>query len=341
MYKYAILKNPGHNRVYYKESRELSLSEIAIAAESLSCDCTNIQNEIIQGTPYCTFNTSSALSKDDINIISRLSFLFVLFEIKGQDEIVSFIPIKKNHLPFVDEKITTVLKYKGKTNELFTKMMINIAWLVCETKRCDSLLDPMCGKGTTLFEGMVCGLNVCGIEMSKQSAHDGSVFIKKYFEHERYKHTTQKRTISNSSKKSIGKGIEFEYGNKDDFKNKTAKKIEIIEGDAPLANMYYKKNSFDIIVCDLPYGVQHSNKNSNTKDKSRSPLELLKRCLPSWQSVLKKDGAIVFAFNTHVLKKQEALLLLESAGFLALYKHINFDHFVDSSIQRDIIIAKK
>ena len=47
-------------------------------------------------------------------------------------------------------------KYKGKTNEAFTMHLINQA--LCAAKlpegRPVTLLDPMCGRGTTLFQAV-------------------------------------------------------------------------------------------------------------------------------------------------------------------------------------------
>ena len=51
--------------------------------------------------------------------------------------------------------LSGVLKYKGKTNEMFTGMLVNLAVFSSEyAKWFDrplQVLDPMCGRGTTLF----------------------------------------------------------------------------------------------------------------------------------------------------------------------------------------------
>lgn len=340
MVKYAILLNPGHNRVYYKETEKLSVSELCIASSFLDSSVSEIKIELIADNIYCTFDSNENLDYNDLSVISGLSFTFALFEVYKDGSRLSLIPVKLPKMYFIEDDITTILKYKGKTNELFTKMMVNIAALCCGAKEGAKLLDPMAGKGTTLFEGMTRGFNVCGIEQAKASAHDGSIFVKKYLEQKRIKHVSNSRTINNNAKKSIGKAVSFEYAqSKEDFKAGKLKQVELIHGDATLADKYYKQKYFDMIVCDLPYGVQHFGKSGQSS--ARNPEQLLKQSLISWKRVLKNGGAIVLAFNINVLKKQRAADLIKEAGLTTVYDDIRFEHFVDTSILRDIIIAKK
>jgi 16S rRNA G966 N2-methylase RsmD len=339
MTKYAILLNPGHNRVYYQESQKLSLSELGIAASFIKPGCENITLETIAENYYCTFETQQKLGFDELSVISTLSFMFALFEVISGSDRLCLVPVKVPPSGFIEDDITTILKYKGKTNELFTKLLVNIAALCAGAKEGANILDPMAGKGTTLFEGMTRGFNVCGIEQSKQFSHEGSVFVKKYLEQKRIKHISKTRTINNNAKKAIGKAVSYEYAlNKEDFKSGITKQFELIHGDASLADKYYKAKYFDMIVTDLPYGVQHFGKTDKT---SRNPQQLLHSCLPSWKKVLKSGGVAIMSFNTNVLKKQILSDMLIEEGFEIIYPKISFDHFVDNSIQRDLIIAKK
>ena len=339
MVKYAILLNPGHNRVYYQESQKLSLSELGIAASFIKPGCENITLETIADNYYCTFETQQKLGYDELSKISALSFMFALFEVITDSGKLCLVPVKVPANCFLEDDITTILKYKGKTNELFTKLLVNIAALCAGAKEGSNLLDPMAGKGTTLFEGMTRGYNVCGIEQSKQSSHEGSVFVKKYLEQKRIKHISKTRTINSPAKKAIGKAVSFEYAlSKQDFKDGKIKQFELIHGDASLADKFYKTKYFDMIVTDLPYGVQHFGKTDKT---SRNPQQLLRSCLPSWKRLLKNGGVTVMSFNTNVLKKQTVIDMLTQEGFEILYPQIAFEHFVDNSIQRDLIIAKK
>jgi tRNA G10 N-methylase Trm11 len=76
---------------------------------------------------------------------------------------------------------------------------------------------------------------------------------------------------------------------------------------------------------------------------TRNPFELLTASLPEWFKVLKKGGVLVFAWNKHLMPKDKLITLLEDNGFDVLYEspYNEFEHRVDMSIKRDIIVAKK
>ena len=93
------------------------------------------------------------------------------------------IPKKTAEVHYLDNKISSLLKYQGKTNELFTKMMINVGLLSSDYSYSNTinLLDPVAGKGTTLFEAAVYGFNAFGIEIEKNAVQDSKIFFKKLF----------------------------------------------------------------------------------------------------------------------------------------------------------------
>jgi tRNA G10 N-methylase Trm11 len=131
---------------------------------------------------------------------------------------------------------------------------------------------------------------------------------------------------------------------KEEFKRKNTKTIELIAGNSLYANKYYKKNYFDIIVGDLPYGVQHGNvTNERQTSLTRNPTELLNACLPSWLEVLKPKGIITLAWNSNVLPRNKMEQLFEEQGLIVKNDgpYLQFEHKVDQSILRDIIVAQK
>ena len=97
--------------------------------------------------------------------------------------------------PFGDD-LSAILKYTGKTNALFTRLLLHIAELFPARRagadRPLRLLDPVAGKGTTLFEALMRGWDACGIEIVQKAAHEGAVYFQKYLETGRWKHTLQK-----------------------------------------------------------------------------------------------------------------------------------------------------
>ncbi len=342
---YAILYNPGHNRVYFETSLKLSISELNIAAQKCTTTHENVQQQNICGIDYLTFHTKDKLSETDIRIISNLSFVYALFEIRNVNGETFLKPIQKTREDFVDESISTILKYTGKTNEIFTRMMINIAVYSQSNTENIKLLDPIAGKGTTLYEGLIKGYNVYGIEIGNNVVNEVYHYVKRFLETARYKFEYVPMKISGPNKSFSALRHTFKTARtKEDYKNKNTKTIEIIAGNSLYANTYYKKNYFDIIVGDLPYGVQHGNvTNEKQSSLTRNPTELLNACLPSWREVLKPNGVIVLSWNSNVLTRNKIEHLFEEQGFIVKKDdaYLQFEHRVDQSILRDIIVAQK
>jgi len=342
---YAILYHPGHNRVYFEASLKLAVSEFHIVAEKLSTDYSGVERVTLCGVDYLTFHVMHKLSEKDVRILSDLSFLYALYELINENGETCLKPIQTTREPFVDESIGTILKYTGKTNEIFTRMMINIAFYSQDNPGHIRLLDPVSGKGTTLFEGLIKGFHVYGIEIGDRVVNEAYHFVKRFLETARYKfeHTCMK--ISGPNKSFSATRHTFEIAKeKEAFKQKDTKIIELIAGNSLHANAYYKKNYFNMIVGDLPYGVQHGNvTNEKQSSMTRNPTELLHACLLSWYDVLKPNGILVLAWNNKVITRGKMERLFEEQGFTVKNDaaYLQFMHRVDQSIVRDILVAQK
>lgn len=343
MKKYALLLNPGHNRVYYKSSQQLSAVEFSIVAQTMDCAPYDVKGELIAGVYYLTFSAEQTLSSKDLDKIARLSFVFALYQVEND----LFRPLLIPQADLTGINMSSLLKYTGKTNELFTRMMINVAVSSCtmpEPERI-SLLDPIAGKGTTLFEALSMGFDCCGIEIGDKAASEGYHYLKKYLELERIKHVTDLHKQSGPNKSFTAKHYAVDLAkNKEDFKNHREQHWEIVSGNSMYADQFYPKNKFHVLVGDLPYGVQHGNVTGEKQSAlTRSPKELVQACLPAWKNVLKTGGVLALAWNTNVFPKAQFAALLEQAGFEVLLDgpYDQFAHRVDNSIMRDIIVARK
>lgn len=345
---YLILQNPGHNRVYYNLSDKLALAELKITTKILSGNCTELKVAEIEGIRYLSFDVEKELSEADFDLISRLSFVFAIFKVDEIDNKIYFEPVQKLKYEYIDDKISSILKYQGKTNELFTKMMLNIALLSSDFSYSDKikLLDPIAGKGTTLFEATIYGFDAYGIEIDQKYVQEVSNFFKKFIENERWKHSFEKRQIAGKKKTDAIFISEFIYSkNKADFKNEeNLKSFGILNGIAQDAYKYFKKAQFHLIVGDLPYGIFHGNTtDKNSKGFTRNPMELLEQSLPEWNKILLKGGVIVVSWNTFVAGKQKIVDIFKSNDFEVFENepYNDFQHLVDKSIKRDFIVAKK
>lgn len=344
--KYLILQNPGHNRVYYNLSDKLAQAELQIASNRLQTDVSKVEVEMIEGIRYLSIETADLLSDEDLKTLSRLSFVFALYQYNEDSKCLK--PIRRVDYEYLDQKISSLLKYQGKTNELFTKMMVNVGMLSSDFWYDEDikLLDPMAGKGTTLFEGLVYGFSAYGIELEKGAVHEAATFFKKYLETEKIKHTADQRRIAGTNKNNEIQIREFEFAlTREAFKaGEGLKRVGMVAGNTSEAHRYFKKPVFNLIVGDLPYGIYHGNRSFESRSgATRNPSELLEESLPQWFKVLKKGGAVVLAWNSFVVSSKILAEIFETSGFAVLQDepYLHFEHMVDKSIKRDIIVAKK
>ena len=348
MTTYAILSNPGHNRVYFKESKALSLAELTLGLESMKLEFTAPQGRELGGAFYVVFGTESPLNERELRTVARLSFVYALFELMGEGEALSLRPISMPEALYMDASVSSILKYSGKTNELFTRLLINAALFSADPGTGPiRLLDPVAGKGTTLFEALALGFDAYGVELSEKSVTEGFTYLKKYLETEKYKHTTASEKINLADKSINGKRFSADISrSKAEQKAGITKHFELVAGNSMYADRYFKKNSFHIIAGDLPYGVQHGNIGAQAQkggSLTRSPKELVSSCAGAWHTVLKPGGALALAWNSFVFSRGELAGVLEEHGFRVLTGGVydSFEHRVDQAIRRDIIVGVK
>ena len=80
MKTYLILQHPGHNRVYYNLSGPLALAELKVASTRLNVTSSAIEIIDIEGIRYLSLTTEDELTTLDLELLSRLSFVFALFD---------------------------------------------------------------------------------------------------------------------------------------------------------------------------------------------------------------------------------------------------------------------
>lgn len=348
MLRYLLLRNPGHNRVYYLESENLALAELTLTTRRFEQACEHIEVIDIAGISYLTFTVGRPLSEIELTWLSSLSFIFALFQQPADASEAALQPVALTPLDYVDSKISMLLKYSGKTNEIFTRLMINVALLSSDYGYADPihLLDPVSGKGTTLFEAATYGFDVTGIEMDRKKVHETAVFLKKFLEQDKYKHSVSKRPMYSAQGGAEAYIQDFEYArDKESFKSEGSRKhLSLIAGNAIHSRRYFKAEKFHLIVGDLPYGIAHGNvSHKKHKSPTRSPAELMETCLPEFHQILKAGGSLVLAWNTFVWGRDAFAELLAEHGFQLLdaSPYDQFSHRVDQSIKRDIIVARK
>ncbi len=161
MTQYALLVLPSANRVYADASVDLTKAELDLFNRSvLDGRISGVSASTIGGVPYVTFEADNITSRDAA-FLANLSSIYALFQLEGD----LLRPIELHSLDQHDDDLITIQKYQGKTNEQFTKLLLNMTLLSSAFKndmlsRKFSVCDPLCGRGTTLNQALMSGYDV-------------------------------------------------------------------------------------------------------------------------------------------------------------------------------------
>jgi hypothetical protein len=341
---YGLLLRPAANRVYAAGAMPLAIAELrAFLDRDPQAGGAEVGSREIAGTPYLTIS-GPQLSAASIASLSNLSAAYALFEVTD-DELLRPIPLTP--LDRYDEDLLTILKYSGKTNEQFTKLLLNVTALASTLTR-DGLdrplrvLDPMCGRGTTLNQVLMYGWHASGVELDRREVEAYATFLRTWLERKRLKHRLKVVQVRRD-RKVIGRRLDAETAASRELWDAGAtQQLSVLTADTTTVAEQFRRESFDLLVVDLPYGVQHGSR-SNERGLARNPLELLGAALPGWCEVLRPGGAMGMSWNTHVAKRADVVASLRRHGLDVVDgpPYDGFAHRVDQAILRDLVVARR
>lgn len=352
MSSYAFLILPSHNRVYADAAPALARAELAVLAAALpgaAIDPGSVGEAVIGGVPYVTFETGD-LSQRDADALANLSALYALFEVAG--DLLRPVPLRR--LDRLDDDLLTILKYPGKTNEQFTKLLLNVTLASSALAREAGsrrlvVLDPLCGRGTTLNQALMYGFDAFGADVDARDVEAYAAFIQRWLKDKRLKHQAGFAPVRRDHR-VVARRLTAEFAaTRDEYKAGDVQRLDVVEADTTRIGEFFRKESADLVVADLPYGVQHGSHatgragGDRSRALARSPLELLRSAAPAWARALRPGGALGISWNTRVARREDAAGALAAAGLEVLdsAEYRAFRHRVDQSITRDILVGRK
>ncbi len=342
MSRYALLVSPSANRVYAEAAARLTLAELAVLAESvLEGRLGEPRVERVAEVDYVTFE--GELDDHALAHVANVSTALALFERTADD---AFRPVPLRRLDCLDDDLLTILKYQGKTNELFTKLLLNVTVAASGaaprmlTHRL-RVLDPMCGRGTTVNQALMYGWHAAGVDVDEADFEAYAAFLPRWLKDKRLKHTATNARLRRDGR-TLGRRLDVELAvTKQAWADGDTITVTTALADTREAAEIFRADSFDVVVTDAPYGVQHGSRSGG--GLQRGPLELLGEALPGWVRLLRPGGAVGIAVNVRTCPREAALALLADAGLdprdTEAYR--GFEHRVDRAIQRDLVVATK
>jgi SAM-dependent methyltransferase len=338
---YALLVAPSANRVYARAAPAMTVAELGALGETVLADrIAPAAPALIAGVPYVTFEGD--LDEDDLAHVANVSTALGLFEQDGE----LLRPVPLHRLDSFDDDLLSILKYQGKTNEQLTKLLLNITVLASEaaprmlTDRL-RVLDPLCGRGTTLNQALMYGWHASGVDVDEHDFEAYRAFLRRWLQDKRLKHRAETSKLRRDGS-ILGRRFEAELAvDKVAWAAGDTVTVTTALADTREASRIFRTGSFDVVVTDAPYGVQHGSRAES--GLRRSPLELLAEAVPGWAALLRPGGAVGIAVNTRTCPRPEALGVLAEAGLEAVDTpaYRGFEHRVDQAIVRDLVVAVK
>ncbi len=343
MARYALLILPSTNRVYAESSTGLTMAELDLFGRTvLKAGVSEIGETRIGGVPYVTFEADE-LSADDAAKLANMASIYALFRVEG----TMLEPVELRSLDRLDSDLISIQKYQGKTNELFTKLLLNVTMLSSAfgpqmLERRFSVIDPLCGRGTTLNQALMYGFDAAGVDVDRKDFDAYATFLQTWLKRKRFKHEAEVVRVRREHQ-VVAHRFDASFGlSKEDWKAGEKLKVSVVNADTTKALEFHRAGSFDLVVTDAPYGVQHGSRTAES-GLHRSPIDLLKAAAPVWAGLLRSGGALGIAWNTNVARRSAAIDILAQAGLEPLDEppYQDFVHRVDQAIVRDILVARK
>jgi hypothetical protein len=337
MADHLILLAPSANRVYASEANRLVAAELKVLLGAH--DHPVIEPVTLARIGYLALATDS-LDEQVTSALGRLSGFYAAF----QREHDRLLPVEVRTPDLFDDDLVTIPKYPGKTNEQFTRLLINVT--LASMRRpaggAVSILDPLCGRGTTLSTAMMLGCNAAGVEAELKAVEAYAAYLRTYWRRKRLKHSLELSPVRREGK-IIGRRLNAEVI---PVGRDRPVALTVFSGDTRQSAALYGKRKFDAVLADAPYGVvhgSHTDVHGTSAKRDRSAVGLISEALPVWARQLKTGGALGLSWNAIGLRRERLLELVADAGLepLDFGPYRDFAHRVDSSIRRDIVVAIK
>jgi hypothetical protein len=335
---------PSANRVYAGAAVELTRAELAMFSNAvLGGALSEAVPTQLGGVSYLQFE-ADALSGVAVSFIANVSGCYALFERSNG----MLRPMDLPRLDRYDDDLISIQKYPGKTNEQFTKLLLNVtvmasAFATEMVDRKRAVLDPLCGRGTTLNQALMYGYDAAGVDLDQRDYDAYTTFIKTWLKRKRIKHKAVYDGPVRREGKTVGRRLQVSMApSKDEYRAAQMQRLDVVCADTTRAPEFFKPGTFDVVVTDAPYGIQHGSRIS-AAGLTRHPLALLAAAAPAWTTLLRPGGAVGVAWNALVAARDEAASVLAAAGLEPVESapYQQFRHRVDQGITRDILVARK
>jgi len=321
------------NRVFTKSLGALAMAELDVVLTH-RLDAPGTETSCVEAgrTSYLRFEHHGD-RQPLVEQLARLSATGAVF-VEHSDVSLEPVPLGEE-LAFGTELVTTQ-RYKGKTNERLTRLMLNLADAtdVSTAKNDRSVLDPMCGRGTTLNWALLYGARATGLDVDRRALDEYATFLEQWAKGNRYPHKLQRYKKQNSESRH------FDFTVATDRTGLDAKRApDIRTFNAPADSASVPVGRHAMIVSDLPYGIQHQARSAGGRVPT-SVADLVANVSSRWPEQIRTGGSVALSWNVKSLSANDMVAVLDGTGFDQVAT-AGFEHQVDRTITRDVVLARR
>lgn len=337
--RYLVLPRWGANRVYGAVAGALAAAELAFVDRELFGGVLGGSEAVrIGGVGYLAFTAGRPLAENEVAVVANLANLHALFRTEG--DLLAPVTIAPHLVQ--DDDVTTIQRYQGKTNEQFTHLLVNVTLAAAGDAferllagASLTLLDPVCGRGTSLNRAVAYGMDAVGVDVDRRDLEAYHLFLTTWLKDKRIPHKATGATLR-KGRDTPARTFTVTYG---PDRKKPGHRVHVVNDDTTRVGDHVPARAVDVAVADLPYGVRHESRSG--AGASRRPGDLLAAALPAWAAVLRPSGALGLAWNLRALPRREVVARVRDAGMAVVGDEDDdgFVHKVDRAITRDVLVA--
>ena len=323
----AVQIAPQRNTQYAALAQQLAPHELTLSPLAGRID--NQQSISLAGQTYLSFDLDGEVdttSRQELAMLAMTGAAFVYHESIGDRAGPFLEPLELGFTPALPREIVETRRYRGKTNEMFTHFLCNVArhasGLATRPWPTLRVFDPLAGGGTTLLTALMLGASAAGVEQNDKDMASTATFLRQFLQDQRVSHQVKEERL-----KKIGQRWTFSIG------KPAAQQCLLARGDTVDSKVLLAGFHPHLIVTDLPYGIQHQGRLE----------QLLADALPVWTALLPPSGALVYSWDATRFPREQMVEIAEQTGRLRVLgegAYAQLGHPVDRVIKRrEVLVA--
>lgn len=320
---------PQRSTQYSRLASHLAAHELQLSP--IGPDIVDLRSMELAGQEFVRLDLRRELGESqcrELGMLAMTSAHFEYFEELAGRPGPFLRPVDTGFAPAMPAELVTARRYRGKTNELLTHFLCNLARFSSGYAHLPwselRVFDPLAGGGTTLFTALMLGAEAAGVEQDLQDVTSTAAYVRQFCREQRIPCKERPERL-----RKLGRRWTFSLG------ASPPRRCILAQGPTERSRDLLTGFKPHLIVTDLPYGIQHQGQ----------LIALLEAAMPVWTELLPQQGSLVFAWDATRFPRQQMIEAVQSAASVVVLDEAPYDalaHRVDRVIKcRDVLVVRR